>query len=100
MRERHLWIIFILSAVFLFFFNGAHILLMHIKPLKKFAHHNHGPFLLLLNLFMLSALYHGLYGVRGIFVEKLGRRKFVDGAFIVFGVVLAVFLIIVRNKLV
>ncbi|WP_456395931.1 hypothetical protein [Desulfurobacterium sp.] len=98
--ERLFYALYLAAAVFVFFFFIMHNLMMHIKPLKE-ALHPHTPyFIYILDFSILVMLYHGLYGIRSIVIEKKGYSKNIDLMFAVVGVILAVVLIAAKHKVI
>lgn len=98
--ERLLYFFYLASAVFVFFFFIVHNLMMHIKPLKEVLHPKTPYFIYVLDFSILMILYHGLYGIRSIIVEKRGYSKTVDYLFVVIGAFLSVILIAAKHKVI
>ncbi len=86
------------------FFYGLHILTAVLVPFFVFAHlfAMHTPFFFVYELypsspvaacvFVSAMVYHGVYGIRGWFIEKMGYLKRADVAFVVAGIFLMVLL--------
>ncbi|WP_457568079.1 hypothetical protein [Desulfurobacterium sp.] len=98
--ERLFYAAYIGAAVFVFFFFTVHNLMMHIKPLKEVLHPQTPYFIYVLDFSILAMLYHALYGIRSIVVEKRGYSRNVDFLFAIAGVVLAVILIAAKHKVI
>ncbi len=73
--EKLLWILSIFSALILFVLIGSHVLLMHagyqVIPLCPYAYAT----------LAVLASFHGIYGLRSVFIEKLGYSKRLDVVF-------------------
>ncbi len=76
MREGRLWLLHLLAGFIMFFLLGSHIFFMHMaggEPLsveETFARAKNIAFPLMYTIFVAAALYHGLYGLRGILFER------------------------------
>lgn len=108
MRESRLWSLHLLSAVALIVLLGLHMTIMHYESVFKWVGAAAGPPLAFASvaardrdavmralyvLLLGFALYHGLYGARGILREVWSSpraARLIDGASAVFG--LAVFI--------
>ncbi len=98
--ERLLYFFYLTSAIFVFFFFIIHNLMMHIKPIKELLHPKTPYFIYVLDFSILAILYHGLYGIRSIVVEKRGYSKVTDYVFCSVGAVLSVILIAAKHKVI
>ena len=102
MRETRLWLLFLGTGLLMLVLLGAHFALMHYSPLftgqsveavRSFEvmleRGRQTAQLVVYLLFLAAALYHGLYGLRGVILElPLARSsgRLVSGALVVFGV--------------
>lgn len=76
MREGKLWLLHLLAGFIMFFLLGSHIFFMHMaggEPLSVEATLERAKniaFPIVYTIFVAAALYHGLYGLRGILYER------------------------------
>ncbi len=76
MREGKLWILHLFAGFLMFFLLGSHIFVMHMaggEPLSveaTLARAKDILFPIIYTIFVAAALYHGLYGLRGILYER------------------------------
>ncbi|MEO0141056.1 MAG: hypothetical protein ABIM88_05865 [candidate division WOR-3 bacterium] len=105
MRERHLWLLFILAAAFILVTLAIHMFLMHMgtvlgwlgitlgDPLaweSTIARSKQIGTLVLLFILLTAGLFHGLYGLRGILIEWIKNpigQKAISWLIALFGVV-------------
>lgn len=101
MRETRLWLLFLGTGLLMLVLLGTHFALMHYSPVfygqtveeaRSFTalveRGRQSAFLVIYILFLAAALYHGLYGLRGILLElPLARSagRLVSGALLVVG---------------
>lgn len=91
MRESFFWFLQPLTALAMCFFLVGHMVLMHLDRVLGFLGIEVGDvlryeavmgrgastfWLVFYLLFLAVALYHGLYGLRGIILEWIGKKKF------------------------
>lgn len=107
MRETRLWLLSLGATVLIAVLLGAHFALMHYSPIfygptveetRTFAalleRGRQTAFLVIYILFLAAALYHGLYGLRGILLElPLARSygRWVSAALVVIGLAFFVY---------
>lgn len=109
MRESFFWLLQPLTGLAMGFFLVVHMVLMHLDRILAFLGIEVGDVLLYESvmtragstfwlvfyiLFLAVALYHGLYGLRGIILEWLGRREFdrvTTGVIVAVGIVAFVY---------
>lgn len=80
MRESRFWLLHLLAGLALVFLLGVHLVLMHLGPgdplvYERVARRAESPgWQLFYLIFLAFALYHGLYGLRGILLEVLAKK--------------------------
>lgn len=95
MRETFWWFLFMIAGVILFVVLGVHIVGIHMSALfgvsyeqtLSFAHVSARSsqliFLIFYLVFLVTALYHGTYGIRSILLEfnwSMGKEKAITWA--------------------
>jgi len=112
-RESRLWSLHLISACALIVLLGLHMMIMHYESVLRWLGATGGPALAfasvvardrdavmraLYALLLGFALYHGLYGARGILREVWSSpraARLIDGASAVFGVAVFIYGVVV-----
>lgn len=90
MKEARLWLLHLIAGAVLIIFLGGHMLVMHLagllaklgaaspEPLaySAVAERSQSPaWQIFYIIFLIPALYHGFYGLRGILLEVFGAKE-------------------------
>ncbi|WP_297445666.1 hypothetical protein [Desulfurobacterium sp.] len=88
--EKFFYSLHLITAITIPIFVLVHLLVMHTPFTFVYALYPSCPYAFC--LFVTAMVYHGMYGIRGWFVEKMGQIKAADIAFITAGIFLCILL--------